>query len=152
MECFARAYRAEQERLFIQKNQDYDQLSIELKALESKIDNLVEMIANGNMSLAISKALAACEETQLVLQEKIRNIPVTPKPITLSPDLHDIYMSRLNDLQKTLSHEGIRSIAAEVIQKLISRVEVTPRDSGAKGADLKVIGNIEQAIYLSQDP
>ena len=150
MECFAKAYKAEQVRLYNQKNQEYEHLSTEVKAVESKINNLVEALASANGSAAISKALAQYENRLLELQIQIQAIPASPKPITLTPNFHDLYKSRLNHLQKTLSKEGISSQAAEIIQKLIGRVEVIPRGSDSKGADLKVIGNLEQALHLSR--
>lgn len=150
MECFAKAYKAEQTRLYTQKNQEYKHLSTELKTVENKINNLVEALASANGSPAISKALTQYEERLLELQIKMQETPASPKPITLTPNFHDLYKSRLNHLQKTLSKEGISSQAAEIIQKLIGRVEVIPRGSDSKGADLKVIGNLEQALHLSR--
>ena len=150
MECFAKAYKAEQTRLYTQKNQEYKHLSTELKTVENKINNLVEALASANGSPAISKALNQYEDRLLELQNKMQETPTTPKPITLIPNLHDLYKSRLNDLQKTLAQEGISSQAAEIIQKLIGRVEVIPRGSDTKGADLKVIGNLKQALHISQ--
>ena len=150
MECFAKAYKAEQTRLYNQKNQEHEHLSTELKTIETKINNLVEALACAKGSAAISKALAQHEARLLELQNKMQETPATQKPITLTPNLHNLYKSRINDLQKTLSKEGINSQAAEIIQKLIGRVEVIPRGTDTRGADLKVIGNLEQAIELTR--
>ncbi|KKJ75630.1 hypothetical protein WH95_17535 [Kiloniella litopenaei] len=50
--------------------------------------------------------------------------------------------------EKVLQQESIKSQTAEILQRLIGRVEVIPREADRKGVKLKISCRFEQALEL----
>ena len=126
-EAFAKAYTAEINRSRIDRNTTLEAQQSELRRIETKLSNLVDVLAVRGTSAAalvdeIENLEARKTELAAIVAESGDRLP------TLCPSMSDIYAARLRQLYETLSADDARPAAIEVLRNLISAVHLVPEN------------------------
>ncbi len=116
---------------------------------QTKIDRLVDAIANGADYGEVREALAAAKAKQAAAREALQDMQDLPV-IAIHPRLADEYRRQVDDLRQALddlSPEG-RPAALNVLRGLIDRVVLTPA-AAARGLDIAVEGRLQAILALA---
>ena len=134
IELFIREFTAEWNRLASEATAGVDGNRRELAAVERKLANLIDAIAEGVRASGLQAKLAELETRRASLQADIIH-PAAPLP-ALHPNLAGVYRDKLDKLREALQDPNDPA-ALEAARALIDRVIVTPTDDdGPPGIEL----------------
>jgi site-specific DNA recombinase len=118
------------------------ELSKRLDEIEKSINAIVDVIADGQSSRALTERLADLESKRDLLEAAIGEA-VSP-PIALHPDAAKSYREKVKDLKAALNaaDEENRTMAYESIRELLEVVVIRP-DGPYKPVEIDVYGRIQ---------
>jgi len=117
----------------------------ELRAVERKIANLGDAIAEGTRGVAVHQRLHDLENRRAELQSVLRNSPA-PLP-ALHPNLAEVYHAKVANLQQALG-KGADPEALEAARALIDRVIVSPPPGGGEPPAVELVGALAASLHL----
>jgi site-specific DNA recombinase len=118
------------------------ELSKRLDEVEKSINAIVDVIANGQSSRALTERLADLESERDLIEAAIGEA-VSP-PIALHPDAAKSYREKVKDLKAALNaaDEENRTTAYEAIRELLELVVIRP-DGPYKPVEIDIYGRIQ---------
>jgi len=135
---FAQAFQAEWDRLSAEARQDQGGTERELKAVETRIRNIVRAIEDGAPSRDLRERLEVLEAERARLEEALA--ATTLPPARIPPDMGTVYRGRVARLMEALSEEASVE-TLEAARALIERITVTPLDDGGPSG-IELEGNL----------
>jgi hypothetical protein len=126
MALYRKEVAAEIKRITAAAKPDTAALAGKLADLDSRIANMVEMIAGGTRSPALSSALESAEAQRAALNEDLRragSASVMPLPV----DLEGIFRAQIEHLERELASDV--DAAREILREILGPVRVYKRDN-----------------------
>ena len=137
--AFSRAFIAEWNRLLAESSVDVEAHRRELHAVERKLENLVEAVADGLKAAGLQKRLSELEARSAELRAMLTDQPVAAP--ALHPNLSEVYAQRVAELRQALQGDE----GAEVLEKaraLIDKVVVSPPDDPEDPPEMELVGDL----------
>jgi site-specific DNA recombinase len=121
------------------------ELSKRLNKIEKAINAIVDVIAEGQSSRALTERLADLERDRDLVEAAICEA-VSP-PIALHPDAAESYRERVKDLKAALNaaDEENRTMAYEAIRELLEVVVIRP-EGPYKPVEIDIYGRIQSLL------
>lgn len=146
-EVFAEEFTAEWNRLAAEVGAQSEQLRRDLAAVERRLDNLIDAIAEGLRSPGLQTKLAGLEaERDRLLFAMQRS---KPTPVRLMPNLGTSYRRTLAGLRERLSGQEHDPEAMALARQLIERVVIHPGPP-RKPPGFTVEGNLAKMLTTAQ--
>jgi hypothetical protein len=142
---FVATFIGEWNRLVAEASSTSEKERRELRAVERKITNLVDAIAEGARGAAVHQRLTELESRRTELQSMLRN-PPAPLP-ALHPNLAEVYHAKVATLQQTLGREADPE-ALEAARALIDRVIVSPPPGDGEPPAVELVGELAASLRL----
>ncbi|MBR0660468.1 recombinase family protein [Roseomonas oryzicola] len=118
----------------------------ELRAVERKLANLVDAIADGLKAPDLQQKLDELRARRDALQAEIgREMPPAP---ALHPNIAEVYASQVARLREALDAEG-NPAALEAARALIDRVIVSPGDGPDDPPGIELVGRLMQMLQAA---
>lgn len=139
LESFCQGFVAEWNRLAAEASAGAAAREQALRAVERKIENLIEAIANGLKAGGVQKKLEDLDARKAVLEAEALDQP--PPPPTPHPNLATVYASRVARLREALdARDGTEALGAA--RALIDKVVVSPPDDPDGEPNIELVGNL----------
>src|SRR5262249_28229510 len=122
VEEFVRAFHTEINRQRREDGLILETKQRELQDVKRKITGLIDAIAEGLRSPGLQQRLDELERRRVQLEEELASASVSP--IRLHPNLAQVYKSKVEQLQESLSDPEIRDEALDVLRSLVERVAI----------------------------
>ena len=141
---FVGEYRAEAKKLCRQAARRSGAAACELRDTESRINRIVDCIADGTDTPAMRERLIVLEDRRKVLKDEIA---AAKKPVTidLHPNLPHVYRRMVDDLKASIGEKAIRTEAHGLIRQLIDRIVVRPGAPGTE-PDVELYGMLAPVL------
>ena len=144
---FVRAFNEETNRGRHDRDRRREALAREQMDLERRIDNLLDVVASGDLrGPTIQAKLEAFEERKGHVAEDLAGL--VDEPVRLHPNLADAYRRKVAALQTLLQDEATRTEAVEIIRSLIDQVIFRPTAEGR--LEVELVGDLAGMVHLAQ--
>ena len=118
---FIREYSLEINRLKAEASSQQEAARDILNNLNAKIDNIVDAIAAGNTSNALTERLEKLEREK---EHVLSNLDeAEPDPVRIHPNAADLYIAKVGNLRQALNKGDSRSEAAQILRFLMRRFD-----------------------------
>ncbi len=115
----------------------------ELSDVTSKLDGLIQAIAEGFRSDGLQKNLTELESRKQKLEAELDS--ASHGAPVLHPNLSELYRRKVEDLHESLNDPAIRQEAIELLRELIEAITVMPSEDGY---EIELIGDVVNMITL----
>ena len=139
LESFCEGFIAEWNRLAAEASAGAAAREQALRAIERKIENLIDAVANGLKAGGVQKKLEELEARKAVLQAEALEQP--PPAPALHPTLAAVYATRVARLREALD-AGDGTEALEAARALIEKVIVSPPDDPDGDPEIELVGDL----------
>jgi DNA invertase Pin-like site-specific DNA recombinase len=143
---FTRAYQEEVNRLAATAGGRRTDRERQLKAIERKIQAIMEAVEKGLYSPSMNDRMRQLEVERQALQ-RVHEAVENPSPVMVHPNLAELYRRRVGELEQLLVDPELGSEAMDLIRSMITEITVMPRD-GAEGVDLELAGDLARILHL----
>ena len=143
---FITDFTAEWNRLVGEQSASRTAQERELAAVQRKLDNLIDSIADGMRSRGLQARLDEMEGRKAALEAELAN--PTPTAPRLHPNLAALYRERVAALHEALRRPDDGRAALEAVRRLIDRVVITPASEG-RGMEIELVGAIAAMVRLA---
>jgi site-specific DNA recombinase len=143
---FTRAYQEEVNRLAATASSRRADRDRQLKAVERKIQAIMEAVEKGLYSSSMNDRMRQLEAEREALQRAQETVEA-PAPVMVHPNLAELYRRRVADLEQLLADPELGSEAMDLIRSMITEIKVVPRE-GAEGVDLELAGDLARILHL----
>jgi site-specific DNA recombinase len=143
---FTRAYQEEVNRLAATAGSRHADRQRQLKAVERKIQAIMEAIENGLYAPSMNDRMRQLETERNALQ-RLSESAEAPAPVVVHPNLADLYRRRVAELEELLADPELGSEAMDLIRSMIADITVTPREDG-DGVNLDLSGDLARILHL----
>ncbi len=146
-EAFAEAFTAEWNRMAAEAGLQSAQLRRDLAAVERKLSNLLDALAEGFRGAGVQAKLAGLELDRDRLAQAIQHSQ--PTPVRLLPNLGHAWRRTLAGLRERLAGPEHDAHARDIVRQLIERVVIHPAPP-RKPPDITIEGRLEQMLITAQ--
>lgn len=143
---FTQTYQEEVNRLAKEALGQRASLEGRLAACQRKIDSLIAAIEDGLYQPSMKTRLEDLEGEKAMLTREIAQADQEPRPISVHPNLGDVYRRKVEELERLLDGEQ-RDEAMEIIRAMIDEIVLSPRAQGA-GLDAELRGDLARILAL----
>jgi site-specific DNA recombinase len=143
---FTRAYQEEVNRLAATAGSRRADRERQLKAVERKIQAIMEAVENGLYAPSMNDRLRALEAERNALQ-RLSEAAEAPSPVVVHPNLAELYRRRVAELEQLLADPELGSEAMDLIRAMVTDITVVPRKDGT-GVDLELAGDLARILHL----
>ena len=143
---FCDGFIAEWNRLAAEISADAAAREQTLRAVERKIENLIEAIANGVKAGGVQKKLEELEARKVALESESQQQP-QPAP-ALHPSLATVYAGRVARLREALD-AGDGTEALEAARALIDKVVISPPDHPDGEPGIELVGDLMALLRVA---
>ena len=140
---FVTAFTAEWNRLTREQGASAVKQQRELTAVERKLDNLIDAIANGLKAPGLQARLDALESQKAELQASLAKAP--PPAPALHPNIGEVYRRKVSALDAALT-KGCDAEAMEAARTLIAKVIVHPPTEPDGPPGIELIGDLASML------
>ncbi len=141
---FVGEYRAAAKKLRRQAARRSGAAACELRDTESRINRIVDCIAEGTDTPVMRERLIVLEDRRKVLKDEIATAK-NPVTIDLHPNLPRVYRRIVDDLKASIEDNAIRTEAHGLIRQLIDRIVVRPGAPGTE-PDVELYGMLAPVL------
>ena len=141
---FMRALKEEQEQSCRQRDDAEQKRHI----VQKKIDGLMKAIEDGLYSPSMKERLLALEAERDALDKQAAG--AEPHPVSIHPNVGQIYQRKVRDLVGALNDRSIRAQAAEKLRGLIERLVLIPREDD-EGLAIEIHGDLATLLAFSEE-
>ena len=145
---FAEAFAVECNRHIAETERDRGGKLRELAQVRSKLDKLVDAVANGLKSTTIQAKLTSLEDQEAALQREMER-PDAPV-VRMTPDLAHLCSSEIDRLGERHETGDVATSDRELLRGLIDRVTITPATDTTE-LSIELEGDIVSMIGLAQN-
>ena len=142
-----RQYSLEINRLKAEASAKQEAARDKLNNLNANIDNIVDAMAAGNTSNALTERLERLEREKEHVLSNLEE--AEPDPVRIHPNAADLYIAKVDDLRQALNKEDSRSEAAQMLRSLIEEVRLHPIDGELR---IELVGDLARLIGFASDP
>ena len=142
-----RQYSLEINRLKAEASAKQEAARDKLNNLNANIDNIVDAMAAGNTSNALTERLERLEREKEHVLSNLEE--AEPDPVRIHPNAADLYIAKVDDLRQALNKEDSRSEAAQMLRSLIEEVRLHPIDVELR---IELAGDLARLIGFAFDP
>lgn len=143
---FVRAFTAEWNRLTREQGAAALRQQRELQAVERKLDNLIEAIANGLKGTGLQQKLDELEAQRSALTAALAEAP--PPTPALHPNLGEVYRRKVANLEAALAR-GQDPEALEAARALIERVVIHPPSQPDDAPSIELAGDLASLLAVA---
>ncbi|WP_420550117.1 recombinase family protein [Curvivirga sp.] len=148
IKTFTDAYMEEMNRLQSEGDATPDKIQKQIEQAEKAIANLVQSLEEGNSSKYIFNKLAEREQEVEQLKDQLEAAQANDHYFSINNDLPGHFTSIVQDLHKHLEQDPIQRQAVDIIQSLITKIEVIPNKEAEDGVELTIEGDLAQILFL----
>ena len=141
---FTKAYEAEIRRLNREVDKREQARTTELAQIERKIDAIVKAIEDGLYQPVMNQRLTELEARKSQLQ-KAKNAK-KPAPVSVHPNLSELYRRRVSELETLLVDPELRDEAMTLIRSMITQIDLVPEGDAGMAITLK--GDLAHILAL----
>ncbi|MBK8161387.1 MAG: hypothetical protein IPK59_22415 [Rhodospirillaceae bacterium] len=138
IDAFDKEYRAAKKMMREARGRTLKNSDKKIRELQSKIDRIVDAIANGTDTPAMRKAVVEHESMLAELRDQADAAREEPD-VELHSNLAELYRARLDGIQVALNDPSCRHDATQLIRHLIDRIILRPTDE-ERGLEAEVVG------------
>lgn len=146
-EEFARSYVAETERLAGEAVARRAVIEQRLAEVERKIAGMVRAIEDGLYDRSLKERMTALQAQRAKLEAE-RTAAPPPGKVTLHPGLPALYRRKVEELERLLTDPELADQAMEAIRGMITKIVLTPENSGGLSAVLH--GDLATILAISE--
>jgi site-specific DNA recombinase len=143
---FTRAYQEEVNRLAATAGSRRADQERQLKAIERKIQAIMDAVENGLYAPSMNDRLRTLEAERNALQ-RLSEAAEAPSPVVVHPNLAELYRRRVAELEQLLLDPELGSEAMDLIRSMITGITVVPRED-AEGVHLELAGDLARILHL----
>ena len=147
VQAFCKEFIAEWNRLAGDASAGAEARQRELQAVERKIQNIIEAIADGLKAAGIQKKLAELEARRDELREGLSKAPASPS--ALLPNLAQVYARNVADLRRAIE-AGKQAEVLQAARALIDKVIVTPGDGPDDPPGIELISHLMTMLEAAE--
>ena len=144
---FIHQYSLEINRLKAEASSQQEAARDKLNNLNAKIDNIVDAIAAGNTSNALTERLEKLEREKEHVLSNLEE--AEPDPVRIHPNAADLYIAKVGNLRQALNKGDSRSEAAQILRSLIEEIRLHPIDGELR---IELVGDLARLIGFASDP
>ncbi len=115
----------------------------ELTGVTSKLEGLVNAIADGLRTPGLLRTLEALETRKAALEREIEAAP--PPAPRIHPNVAELYRRKVESLHEALNAKDTKTEAAEILRGLIEAINIRPTNYGL---EVELVGNIVNILKL----
>ncbi len=146
VEEFARSYHEEINRTAREADARLAQDRKQLAEVDRKVASIVTAIEDGGYNKTLKARLDELEAKKSEVEKRLAG--ATTSPVRIHPKLSELYRKKVEDLAASLSDEGIRREAADLLRGLIDKIVLTPLQDGLKA---ELHGDLAQILALTAE-
>ena len=143
---FIHQYSLEINRLKAEASSQQEAARDKLNNLNAKIDNIVDAIAAGNTSNALTERLEKLEREKEHVLSNLEE--AEPDPVRIHPNAADLYIAKVGNLRRALNKGDNRSEAAQMLRSLIEEVRQHPINGELR---IELLGDLARLIGFASD-
>ncbi len=115
----------------------------ELTGVTSKLEGLVNAIADGLRTPGLLRTLETLEARKVALEREIEAAP--PPAPRIHPNVAELYRRKVESLHEALNSKDTKTEATEILRGLIEAINVRP---SKYGLEVELVGNIVRMLKL----
>ena len=149
-ELFCRHYAEHMNRLVANHNADRNGKHAELDKVTRDLDRLIQAIIDGVPGAQVKDRIAALEQRKTILTRELSE--TKPVPVSLHPNMAELYSQAVGELREALLCEDKRDQAAAIVRDLIECIELTPVEfEGKKTFAVRLVGRLAGILGLATE-
>ena len=149
-ELFCRHYTQHMNKLAAGHNATRNGKQAELDKVTRDLDRLIQAIIDGVPGAQVKDRIAALEQRKSMLMRELSD--TKPVPVSLHPNMAELYSQAVGELREALLCEDKRDQAARIVRELIECIELTPIElEGKKTFAVRLIGRLAGILGLATE-
>jgi site-specific DNA recombinase len=148
VKIFVEGFQKEVERLTRQDRKAVERHHRSLAEINRKIKRIMDAIEDGLYTPDMKVRMEYLQSEKDSLTANIKRAETEPTPITLHPNLHELYARQVSRLEEALNDTLIKTQAVDLIQSLIERIELTPDPKAANGIEIALQGELANILSV----
>ncbi len=144
---FVRAYHRGARENARRQDRQRDDLERKLADAEARIARIIDAIAGGTDSRSMHDALRTLEDEKAACAAALSHQP-SAEVISLHPNMHAIFVERVEELSAVLRSDA-RDQAAAALRQLVDKITLIPTGKRGK-VDIEIHGHLAAMMQLAQ--
>jgi site-specific DNA recombinase len=118
-----------------------------LSKVQKDIDSIIAAITDGMYHASMKAKMDALEAQKADLETRMIATPA-PDPVTIHPDLAEIYARKVANLAEALNDADTKAEAADLLRSLIDRIILRPEEGAPGGHAIELFGELGAILSL----
>jgi hypothetical protein len=145
---FCEEYARAMNRLHAEHNAQRSADAEALNKVERELARLVQALIDGVPASAVREKMAELEARRDALRHRLASSK--DQSLRFHPNMAEYYRAQIADLRTALSEDGRQREAAEIVRKLVDRIELSPvMRSGRKSLSVSLYGRLAGILAMA---